>query len=547
MGLKDQRFLIIDCQTTGMRPSVGHLLEIAWAWASADVSPEELQVHEYLVQLPEGGWLPPRVSEITGIKNSDLTDAHDVEFVREKFLETLKEASASSEGPVTALIHYCQFEEPFLIAFLNLNPLPFDFLCTHKLAKKIYPTVPSRNIRGLTGFFGSRIGEIKRAGQHVRATHLIWQGIAKSLSELGRNSLEDVRSFLAETPPKRKKGEAKPKAPSYEYRVDRAKRLALPDRPGIYKMKDKDGAILYVGKATSLKDRVNSYFRGKKGRDARKLEMMAQVWDLETVECGSAIEAALIESDEIKRLDPPYNVSLKGARRSMQFYSHDLESDSVEQNQAHLIGPFRRFNAVDSLRTFVRGLKEDVLVNVFHQPIEDEVMVAGYEMFAEKYPEIDFDSGNVRKHLAYGLLLLRSSLRSEKIPLQTIEALDEAELETDTEIRNEEVLVSVDEELTAEELVEKFERLYTSAASSYLRSKRLTKLLWADLTWTEKGQTKNLSIRNAKVGRNAQAIKAVSNAASIAVPWAGLEMPDYDRMSILLSEMARFPHEIYPF
>ncbi|MFX6149426.1 nucleotide excision repair endonuclease, partial [Acinetobacter baumannii] len=76
--------------------------------------------------------------------------------------------------------------------------------------------------------------------------------------------------------------------------------LQLPDRPGIYRMLAQDGRVLYVGKATSLRSRVNSYFHGKT-QGKRKREMIAQVWDIQVTECGSALEAALLENEEIKR------------------------------------------------------------------------------------------------------------------------------------------------------------------------------------------------------------------------------------------------------
>ena len=90
--------------------------------------------------------------------------------------------------------------------------------------------------------------------------------------------------------------------------------LQYADRPGIYRMLRTSGDVLYVGKAASLHKRVNSYFRGQKNRDRFKLEMLAQVWDLRVSECNSALEAALLENDEIKRYDPPYNVVLKRGR-----------------------------------------------------------------------------------------------------------------------------------------------------------------------------------------------------------------------------------------
>ena len=530
-------FLILDCQTTGMRPSVGHLLELGWSIASAETV--EPVIHSFLIQLPEDGWLPGRVSEVTGIYEKDLKDAHPIDMVKKTFEETLG-SFQTGEIPM-GLVHYAQFEQPFLLHFLKTEPsegdaaqtLPFDLLCTHKIAKKLYPTVPSRNIRGLTGFFGARIGDIKRAGQHVRATHLIWQGIVAALGERGIEKFEQLQNFLAEAPPKLKRGEKKPKAPSFEYRVDREKRLALPEAPGIYKMKAKDGSILYVGKATSLRDRVNSYFRGKKGRDPRKLELIAQVWDLETVECGSALEAALLESDEIKRLDPPYNVSLKNQNRSLLFYSRDFESFATAQDADHPIGPFRRFNSVDHVRLAVQGLRNGLVANVFYQPIETDVLNRGFEMFRDKHPEFDFDSPSIRSHLSYGFKLLR------KLAVD----LDESLVAEPGEVPGGEddkdtLLVTEEQVLTPEDLVEDFEHVYIRAAESLLRSKKLTKLLSSTVSWFENGQPKSLSFRRGQV------VTSPASDSSCEHSWAGLGISDFDRMSILLSELARFSNPV---
>ena len=78
-------------------------------------------------------------------------------------------------------------------------------------------------------------------------------------------------------------------------------RLALPDGPGVYRMLRISGDVLYVGKATSLHHRVNSYFRKQKGIHERTLEMLSQARDLSFVVTESPLEAALLEPDEIKR------------------------------------------------------------------------------------------------------------------------------------------------------------------------------------------------------------------------------------------------------
>ena len=62
--------------------------------------------------------------------------------------------------------------------------------------------------------------------------------------------------------------------------MPRDKRLSLPDEPGIYRLLRSNGEVLYVGKASSLKKRVNSYFQKQRRISERTLEMLTQAQDL---------------------------------------------------------------------------------------------------------------------------------------------------------------------------------------------------------------------------------------------------------------------------
>ncbi|MFQ3211591.1 MAG: excinuclease ABC subunit C, partial [Oceanospirillaceae bacterium] len=75
----------------------------------------------------------------------------------------------------------------------------------------------------------------------------------------------------------------------------------LPLRPGVYRMFDVDGEVIYVGKAVSLKNRVTSYFRGKSHNTKTQL-MVSKVVSIEVTLTHSESEALLLENTLIKRL-----------------------------------------------------------------------------------------------------------------------------------------------------------------------------------------------------------------------------------------------------
>jgi excinuclease ABC subunit C len=85
---------------------------------------------------------------------------------------------------------------------------------------------------------------------------------------------------------------------------------SLPAKPGVYRMLDAEGTILYVGKARHLKNRVTSYFRGRAHSD-RTQTMVSQVASVEVTVTASETEALLLEYNLIKQHRPRYNVMLK--------------------------------------------------------------------------------------------------------------------------------------------------------------------------------------------------------------------------------------------
>ena len=85
----------------------------------------------------------------------------------------------------------------------------------------------------------------------------------------------------------------------------------LPAKPGVYLLKDAEGAVLYVGKARVLRDRVRSYFHASRVGDARVGDMVPLVADVDLVITDSEMEALALENNFIKRHRPRFNVLLR--------------------------------------------------------------------------------------------------------------------------------------------------------------------------------------------------------------------------------------------
>ncbi|MFA5129420.1 MAG: excinuclease ABC subunit UvrC [Patescibacteria group bacterium] len=130
----------------------------------------------------------------------------------------------------------------------------------------------------------------------------------------------------------------------------RIKNKELPDSPGVYLMKDAKGIIIYVGKATSLKRRVTSYFQ--KAHDARIEEMVGLIRSIDYIERPTAIEALILEANLIKHYWPKYNVKDKDNRsflylvitkeefpRPLLIRGTELGDDASKKYQA-VFGPY---------------------------------------------------------------------------------------------------------------------------------------------------------------------------------------------------------------
>lgn len=124
----------------------------------------------------------------------------------------------------------------------------------------------------------------------------------------------------------------------------------MPDRPGIYLFKGSRGETIYIGKALSLKKRVQSYFHGREfGPEGSKrmARLLAQVLDVEVIVTDNELEALILESNLVKERQPRYNIVLKDDKH-YPFLKLDLQDPwprlqvvrQVKEDKALYFGPY---------------------------------------------------------------------------------------------------------------------------------------------------------------------------------------------------------------
>ena len=138
---------------------------------------------------------------------------------------------------------------------------------------------------------------------------------------------------------------------------------ATPERPGVYLMKDARGTVLYVGKASVLRNRLRSYFGSPSAQPNKTRRMMGHVHDFEYIVTDTEAEALILENTLIKRYKPRYNARLKDDK-TYPYLKIDLNEDfprvyitrRVAKDGARYFGPFATANTVRKSMDLVKRL-----------------------------------------------------------------------------------------------------------------------------------------------------------------------------------------------
>ena len=134
----------------------------------------------------------------------------------------------------------------------------------------------------------------------------------------------------------------------------------LPEKPGVYIMKDKHDNVIYVGKAVVLKNRVRQYFR-KNNKTARIEKMVSLIDHFEYIVVGSEDEALILECNLIKKFRPKFNVLLKDDK-TYPYIKIDVKSDypsafmtrRIQNDGAKYFGPYPNVSAAKEMVSFIK-------------------------------------------------------------------------------------------------------------------------------------------------------------------------------------------------
>lgn len=121
----------------------------------------------------------------------------------------------------------------------------------------------------------------------------------------------------------------------------------LPQKPGVYLMKDENGQIIYVGKAVNLKNRVRQYFQSSRNQTAKTRSMVPNISEFEYIVTDSEMEALLLECNLIKKHHPYYNILLKDDKSYpyikvtvQELFPRIFITRRMEKDKAKYYGPF---------------------------------------------------------------------------------------------------------------------------------------------------------------------------------------------------------------
>jgi DNA polymerase-3 subunit epsilon len=284
--LEAATFVVVDLETTGLRPGTARICEIG------AVRVRELELAEEFELLVDPGVpIGPTISALTGLRDAELRGQPHPRIAVRRFLEFA--------GDAVLVAHNARFDLGFLdheTEHLVGARLAGPVVDTVGLARRLLAgRTPRAGLASLAEFFGTEARPCHRALPDALATAEILIQLIGLAQERGARTVADLGQLAA---PRTRRIYSK-----------RGLAFGAPASPGVYLFRDRHEQVLYVGRARDLRARLRSYFRTDRQRPAVEAALGA----LERIEwrvLGSELEAALEELRLLRELRPPGNARM---------------------------------------------------------------------------------------------------------------------------------------------------------------------------------------------------------------------------------------------
>ena len=363
LSLNEVEFVVLDTETTGLRPGPDRVIEIAGIRLRGG---EVIDSFQSLVN--PNRRLPPFIVQFTGITQEMVAGAPRAEQVFPDFLQFI-------EGAII-VGHNVGFDIGFLSYEAQLlgYAFPIDGLDTIPLARRFLPGLRRFKLDVVAGHLKIPAANRHRALGDAKVTAAIFMKLLNLAQQEGIQTLGNLHrrlqlpvawsgditdaSLSKQVEYLRVDGKLSSKSitsrPTGSLLLNPAWKREFPNKPGVYLMREASGQVIYVGKAKCLKDRLASYYSHPLGYTRKMDGLLQNVKEIETIVLGSELEALLLESQLIKQLQPAYNVQLRNYDL-YPFIKIDVQhpfprvysTREVASDGARYFGPFRSRRMVD--------------------------------------------------------------------------------------------------------------------------------------------------------------------------------------------------------
>src|SRR6266536_6099569 len=316
--LEDAEYVVVDLETTGLRPGSSQICEIG----AVRVRGFEL-VEEFQTLVDPRVPLGAVVSALTGLTDRQLRGAPPPSLAVRRFL--------AFAGDAVLVAHNARFDLAFLdreTERLTGSRLAAPVVDTVPLARRLLAgRVPRASLAQLSYFFGTAVQPCHRALPDAQATAEVLLALIGLAQERGARTVAELVGLSA----------------TRTRRVWDKRHLAFgaPPHPGVYFFYDRNDQLLYVGRARDLRARLRSYFRSDRQRPAVEAAVAA-VERIEWRVLGSELEASLEELRLIRELRPPANARVARPERYVWLKKRgDAVVASSQPSDNLLLGPIR--------------------------------------------------------------------------------------------------------------------------------------------------------------------------------------------------------------